>query len=240
MNAILLSAGYGSRLMPITKNTPKCLVKIGNEHLIDIWIKKLFEAGINKILINTHYLSEKVKNHLKKNNFYKKGRIIIKYEKKLLGTAGTLIKNLNFFGKEDGMFLHSDNVTTDNLKKFIKFHKNNIDGFSFSMMSFKTKKPEKSGILKINNKNVLTNFYEKDKRNFGNKANGAIYILSKKMIKSIGKLKLKDFSTEVIPKYLNEIKVYQTNNFFIDIGDINSLNLARKRFLKKKFSMHNI
>ena len=54
MNAILLSAGFGSRLMPITKNIPKCMVKIGNEYLIDIWIEKLFKANIKKILINTH------------------------------------------------------------------------------------------------------------------------------------------------------------------------------------------
>ena len=43
MNAILLSAGFGSRLMPITKNIPKCMVKIGDEYLIDIWIKKLLK-----------------------------------------------------------------------------------------------------------------------------------------------------------------------------------------------------
>ena len=234
MNAILLAAGLGTRLMPITKNTPKCMVKIDDMHLIDIWIKKLFNANIKKILINTHYLNEVVKKHIENNHYYKTGRIIVKYEKKLLGTAGTLIKNLNFFDDKDGILLNADNFTTDNLKKFIKFHKKNIDGFCFSMMSFKTEYTKKSGILKINDDKELTNFYEKKNRNYGNKANCAIYILSHKMLKSINKLKVKDFSTEIIPRYLNKIKVYETKNFFIDIGDLKSLKKARRFFLKKK------
>lgn len=227
MNAILLAAGFGSRLMPITKNMPKCMVKIGNEHLIDIWIKKLFKANIKKILINTHYLSEIVKRHIEANSFYKNNRIILKYEKELLGTAGTLIKNSNFFDNKDGMLLHADNFTTDDLKGFIEFHKRNIDGYSFSMMSFKTENPEKSGILKVNNNDLLTNFYEKDIRDFGNQANSATYILSNRMIKSIAKSKVKDFSSEIIPNYLNKIKVYKSKSFFIDIGDVRSLNKAR-------------
>lgn len=232
MNAILLAAGFGSRLMPITIKTPKCMVKIGDKPLIDIWIEKLFQAGISRILINTHYLSGVVKAHLKENIFFKKGKIIIKYEKKLLGTAGTLIDNLNFFDDDDGMLLHADNFTTDNLQKFIKFHKKNINDSYFSMMSFKTDNPKSAGIIEVDEKNLLTNFYEKHDRNFGNQANCAIYILTNKMIKSLKKKKIRDFSTEVIPKYLNKIKVYETNNFFIDVGDVKSLDKARNIFLK--------
>ena len=231
MKAILLAAGFGSRLMPITKNTPKCMVKIGDKPLIDIWIEKLFQAGISRILINTHYLSEVVKEHLKQNIFFKKGKIIIKYEKKLLGTAGTLINNLNFFD-DDGILLHADNFTTDNLQEFIKFHKKNINDSYFSMMSFKTDNPKNSGIIEVDENNLLINFYEKDDRDFGNKANCAIYILTNKMIKSLKKTKFKDFSTEIIPRYLNKIKVYETNNFFIDVGDVKSLDKARNIFLK--------
>ena len=56
MKAILLSAGYGTRLRPVTNKIPKCLIKINNQTLIDIWIKKLIDIGVNSILINTHYL----------------------------------------------------------------------------------------------------------------------------------------------------------------------------------------
>ena len=69
MNAILLAAGYGTRLLPITKKTPKCLVKINNDNLLNIWINKLVSAGVNNILINTHYLSDQVENFIKINKF---------------------------------------------------------------------------------------------------------------------------------------------------------------------------
>ena len=58
MKALLLAAGLGTRLYPITKNIPKCLVKIGGRPLLDIWIENLIECGIDSFLVNTHYLSE--------------------------------------------------------------------------------------------------------------------------------------------------------------------------------------
>ena len=60
MKAILLSAGYGTRLMPYTKSTPKCLMKINNKPLLEFWIEKLLKIGFTSILINLHYKKEKV------------------------------------------------------------------------------------------------------------------------------------------------------------------------------------
>ena len=65
MNALLLAAGLGTRLKPITNKIPKPLVKIGDKPILEIWINKLFALGINKILINTHYLPEKIENLVK-------------------------------------------------------------------------------------------------------------------------------------------------------------------------------
>ena len=120
MKAILLSAGYGTRLRPVTNKIPKCLIKINNQTLIDIWIKKLIDIGVNSILINTHHLHKKISKHIN-NSPYKK-KIIIKYEKKLLNTGGTLIRNLNFFKDEDGLLIHSDNLCFERLDNFMAKH----------------------------------------------------------------------------------------------------------------------
>ena len=61
MKAILLSAGYGTRLGSLTKNHPKCLFEIKNKPIIQIWIEKLYDVGVRDILINTHYLHNQVK-----------------------------------------------------------------------------------------------------------------------------------------------------------------------------------
>ncbi len=228
MNAILLAAGLGTRLRPLTNFTPKCLVKIGDKYLLDLWIEKLLQSGIKKILINTHYLKNKVENHLKQLSAYKDGRITISYEKKLLGTAGSLTKNIDFFEGQDGILLHADNYTNDNLINFIKFHETQTEYSDITMMTFRTRYPEKSGIVEIDENNMIINFYEKIKGIKGNLANCAIYIISKNIFDSICRHNAKDFSAEIIPKYLNKIKTYETNKYFIDIGDLQSLEQANK------------
>ena len=90
---ILLAAGYGKRLKPITNELPKCLVPINGRPLLDIWLNKLTKEGFGPFLINTHYKNELVNDFIKKSEF--KNQIEIVYEERLLGTAGTLIKNID-------------------------------------------------------------------------------------------------------------------------------------------------
>ena len=67
MRALLLAAGIGKRLRPLTNTTPKCLVEIQGKPLLQMWIDKLLNLKINEIIINTHYLAEKVETFVKKN-----------------------------------------------------------------------------------------------------------------------------------------------------------------------------
>ena len=60
LKAILLSAGYGTRLRPETLEKPKCLIKVNNKPMLEIWLDKLSALGCQEVLINTHYLSEQV------------------------------------------------------------------------------------------------------------------------------------------------------------------------------------
>ena len=57
MKAMILSAGYGKRLLPLTKNCPKPLLKIGKETLLSNTIKFLIQFGVKQVIINVHYLS---------------------------------------------------------------------------------------------------------------------------------------------------------------------------------------
>ena len=60
IKALLLAAGEGTRLRPITLSVPKCLVKIDQKSLLQIWLEKLSKLGCKEVLINTHYLHEQV------------------------------------------------------------------------------------------------------------------------------------------------------------------------------------
>ena len=88
MRAILLAAGFGTRLLPLTKHLPKCLVRINDKPLLGIWIDKIIDSGLGPVLINTHYLSGAVVDFTKHNVHNKQLNIV--YEQELLGTAGVV------------------------------------------------------------------------------------------------------------------------------------------------------
>ena len=225
MQALILAAGLGSRLRPITNTTPKCLVEVKGKKILEIWLEKLENLGVENFIINTHHLSEKVDDFINKSRFKNKVKII--YEKNLLGTAGTLYKNANLI-TEDLIFLHADNFTTDSLETLIKAHYSRPSDCLMTMLTFTTDDPKSCGIIKTDLKEVMVDFVEKPKNYIGSKANAAVYILSKEFL-SIFKESYKDsfdFSVDVIPNFKKRILTNQTENFFIDIGSLNNLYLA--------------
>lgn len=225
MQALILAAGLGTRLKPITDSTPKCLVEIKGKKLLEIWFEKLENIGVRNFIINTHYLSEKVESFIKESRF--RNKVTISYEKKLLGTAGTLSQNINSI-TEDLVFLHADNFTTDDLKLLIENHRSRPKNCLMTMLTFKTNNPKNCGIVQVNHNNVMIDFIEKPKNYIGSEANGAIYILSKEFLKIFRAKyhKAFDFSYDVIPNFKNQIYTFHTNSFFVDIGSEKNLRLA--------------
>ena len=159
MKALLLAAGFGRRLRPLTNNTPKCLLKINGVPLIDIWLRNLKYFGVEQILINTHYLAEKVNNYIKKSNH--KDIVKIVYEPIILGTAGTLFKNKDFFNNEDFLLIHADNLCFFDYNKFLNAHNQRPEHCVLTMMTFLTNQPKNCGVVEIDKNNVVTNFFEK-------------------------------------------------------------------------------
>ena len=88
MNAVILAAGFGRRLLPLTKDIPKPLLKVRGKNLIDYHIESLSKAGIGKIIINTHYLPELIEDHVSEK--YQGLDIQFSREDKILGTGGGL------------------------------------------------------------------------------------------------------------------------------------------------------
>ena len=93
--ALLLAAGLGTRLRPITLDTPKCLVTIDGEPLLGRWLRNLELAGCESALINTHYKAQQVEAFIRS---WKSSKMTLQtvHEPELLGTAGTLMANEEF------------------------------------------------------------------------------------------------------------------------------------------------
>ena len=66
IKALLLAAGFGTRLRPLTLTNPKCLMEINGVPILGHWLEKLDNLGCNEVLINTHYLNKKVEDYLAK------------------------------------------------------------------------------------------------------------------------------------------------------------------------------
>ncbi len=218
MRAILLSAGFGTRLRPLTNSVPKCLVPIRGRALLDIWIARLQQAKVGPFLVNTHYLSGKVEKHVR-NSWYCND-VTLAHEHELQGTAGTLIANSSFYNDDDGLLIHADNYCMADLSEFIRQHKLRPKECDLTMMAFRTDAPKDCGILLLNERGVVIEFHEKVSNPPSNLANGAVYLLSQQAVSEIcAKLPYAtDFSTEVIPHFLGRIYVYETDQTFIDIG----------------------
>ena len=217
MKAILLAAGFGTRLRPLTNNIPKCLVPIKGKPLLEIWLDKLTNIGITEFLINTHYLSEKVVDFINQSRYKNNCKVV--YEKKLLGTAGTLLSNLSFIENEC-ILIHADNYCEDDLTDFVKSHRLRPIQTKITVMCFRAEDPSKCGIFTVDEKNIATSFFEKVQSPPSNLANGAVYILSSDFI-TVLKSKYSqsiDFSLDVLPYFVNKIYCYETEKNYVDIG----------------------
>jgi NDP-sugar pyrophosphorylase family protein len=129
MKAMILAAGLGTRLRPLTNDRPKALVEVAGRTLLEITIARLREFGVREVIVNVHHFAGMITDYLReKNNFGM--RIEISEEGSLLDTGGGLKKAAWFF-REEGpaaapFILHNvDVISTIDLRRMLDFHARN-------------------------------------------------------------------------------------------------------------------
>jgi len=130
MKAMILAAGLGTRLRPLTDDRPKALVEVAGSTLLEIALRRLQQFGVREVIVNVHHFADMVVDYLKKNaNFGM--RIEISHEDVLLDTGGGL-KNAAWFFLEDSsdshepLILHNvDVLSTIDFDRIVKFHRQN-------------------------------------------------------------------------------------------------------------------
>ena len=121
--AMILAAGYGKRLMPLTKETPKPLIKIGQKNFLERAIEILIKTGVTEIIINVHYLSDKIKEFLK-NNKYEISIKIVEEKELLLDTGGGILNATKGFKDEPFYVLNPDTIWNKNYFEEFKILEN--------------------------------------------------------------------------------------------------------------------
>ena len=128
---MVLAAGLGTRLRPLTNDRPKALVEVGGRTLLEITLTRLRDFGVLEVIINVHHFADMIEAHLKANNNFGL-RIEISREQILLDTGGGLKKAGHFFldtqgrkdsGREEPFILHNvDVISNIDLAQMLKFH----------------------------------------------------------------------------------------------------------------------
>lgn len=229
MQILLLAAGLGTRLRPITDHIPKCLVEINGRPLLDYWMELLSDTGDSDVAVNLHYFPEQVQRYLAQCTFPMKIRTL--YEERLLGTAGTVRKHFADL-QEPLMLVHADNLSLFDMAAFQQCFASRAGHVEITMMTFETDMPETCGIVELDENGVVQAFHEKVKNPPSNLANGAVYILTPKVIEFISSFEsdFVDFSTEVLPHFMGRINTFCNTVYHRDIGNPASLAAACEEY----------
>lgn len=230
MKALLLAAGFGTRLRPITDNVPKCLVPIHGKPLLGYWLDLLLPSAIERVLVNTHYLPDAVRNFVQASDW--RDQIDLVHEEALLGTGGTVVANRDYFQGEAFMVAHADNLTRFDPTAFLKAHASRPKGVVITMMTFDTDVPQSCGIVELDKHGIVIAFHEKQKNLPGRRASAAVYLFEPEVAEFMAGLNKQafDISLDVIPHFLGKIHTFHNSDYHRDIGSPESLRLAEKEF----------
>jgi NDP-sugar pyrophosphorylase family protein len=127
MKAMILAAGLGTRLRPLTNDRPKALVEVAGRTLLEITLRRLNTFGIREVIVNVHHFADLVVTYLKKNSNFGM-RVEISHEDVLLDTGGGLKKAAWFFREgsqsDDPFILHNVDVISDiDLERMVRVHR---------------------------------------------------------------------------------------------------------------------
>ncbi|NKB44732.1 MAG: NTP transferase domain-containing protein [Alphaproteobacteria bacterium] len=229
--ALLLSGGLGTRLRPLTDTVPKCLVRVKGKPVLGYWIDMLLESGVEHILINTHYLPEQVREYC--SNAAWRGRIDLIHEEQLLGTAGTLRANHDYFRGTGPFFMaHADNLSVFDANAYFSAHADRPAGCIGTIMTFETDHPESCGILELDKRGVVQSVFEKVDNPPGNLANGAVFLLETEMLDWVcANPAAFDFCGDVVPSLTGKWYTFFNETFHRDIGTMEALKKAESDFV---------
>ncbi|HEX2805730.1 MAG TPA: nucleotidyltransferase family protein [Kineosporiaceae bacterium] len=224
MKAFLLAAGLGTRLRPITDSTPKCLLRIGDRPLLDIWLDSLAKSGVDEVLVNLHHLAPLVREHLDARGG--PPTVYITDEPELLGSAGTLLVNRDFVAGER-MFLavNADNLTDFDLGVLIEAHR--AGGAIATLSLFRAPRPSECGIVEVENGRVVR-YVEKPSDPPSDLANAGMYAFHPDILDEITGPLPKDIGYDLLPRLVGRAgAVLLDGCYFIDIGTPVALERAR-------------
>ena len=240
--AMIMAAGVGSRLEPLSSVVPKPLVPLANVPTMDILVKHLASFGINNIVANTFHKAEAIQEHYKKNNFEVNFEFIKEIE--LSGTAGGVKKCQFFFDEgQDFIIMSGDGLTDLDITKAYESHKNSGSIATIVIKEIERKETFKYGIVVPDEKGYVSSFQEKPaiEEAKSNLANTGIYIFNYKIFDFIPANTFYDFAKNVFPSILEnglKINTFIHRGYWSDIGSLDQYHQSNIDLLNHIINSH--
>ena len=228
MKAVLLAAGLGTRLRPLTETVPKCMVPLGGKPLLEWWILQLLDIGVKEILINTFYLKEQVDDFINASPYQTYVKLV--HEPELLGTLGT-IRNLQPYLDNQATFIaHADNFCITDFNAFVDAYHSRPAGCDMTMMLFETDNPSGCGMVETGENGRIVSYVEKPQSfTGGNLANAAVFIASPDAIARMcqGEFGGNEICRDFVPCEIGRINTFFNPDVMIDVGTLESYTKAQ-------------
>lgn len=221
MKALILAAGEGTRLRPLTLDRPKPMLPIAGVPLLDLLVRLLVRHDVRDIAINLHYKPDAVTAYFGDGRAWG-ARLVYSHEERMLGTAGA-VRRLQGFLDERFFVLYGDVLTDIDLAALAAFHR--ARGAALSAALYRVPRPWDCGIVALDEDGRIVRFVEKPPRDqvFSDLANAGVYVMEPHLVPLIPPEQFYDFGHDLLPRLLEAgLPVYGrpigADDYLLDIG----------------------
>ena len=226
MKALLLAAGEGTRLRPLTLDRPKPMLPLAGRPLLEHLVALLARHGIRDIAINLHYRPSTIVDHFGDGSGFGV-RITYSHERELLGSAGAARK-LDWFLGERFVVLYGDVLTDVDLSRLENADR--VFGGLGTLVLAENDDPTRSGIVQLDSAGRIIRFIEKPATaEFGRLANSGIYVLHRRVLDLVPPGTPFDFGSDLFPGLLAAgLPLYgiASADYVLDIGSVDRYRQA--------------
>jgi NDP-sugar pyrophosphorylase family protein len=229
MNAMLLAAGRGMRLLSVEPDVPKALINIAGEPLLARQLRYLESQGISRVVVNAHHLADQVLAFSREH----KGSLdlVVVVEKELLGTAGGVRNALPQLEGDRFIVLYGDVLMNEPLAPMVERHAQ--QGTVGTLAAYESADTEGKGTIEIDKSDLVTGFREKATTGSGEVAliNAGIYVIDTSFARRIPEGLQSDFGHDVFPAALargEQLAIHRLSAPVLDVGTPSTLELARR------------
>ena len=235
MKAMILAAGFGTRLQPLTHQVPKPMVPILNRPILEHTIHLLRTHGIRDITVNLHHLPEMIQEYFGDGKDFGV-QLHWSHEPEILGTAGGIKKAQKFLEGESFLVINSDVVVDIDLSKVISFHK--AQGSALTLVARKGDSPEQCDPIAVDDNDRIVHMVGTSSKDMPSDTTRILFtgiqVMEPEIFDRIPENKFYGTTTDVFPGMLEDelpLFVYWHHGYWKDIGTIQSYLDVHRDFL---------